>query len=155
MKKTGLADSPFFAPPTKKIVAAALSASSRAEKKGKTKPKKPVRKELKASKHETVTPSNRATMTPSNHETTVSRYRDTIIELVRKAVKELGKEAATHRFTIAEKNAIADIIYTYKSHGVRTSENEIARIAVNFIIEDYKENGENSILEKTLKALNE
>ena len=100
---------------------------------------------------------------PSNHDTTVSRYHDTttshihgvVVELVRKAVKEFGKEAATHRFTEAEKREIADLIYTYKNRGIKTSENEIARIAVNFVMEDYKENGENSVLYKILKALNE
>ena len=50
---------------------------------------------------------------------------------------------------------IADIIYAYKGHGVRTSENEITRIAVNFIVSDYRENGKNSFLDKVLRALNE
>ena len=95
----------------------------------------------------TKKPSNRDTMQPRNH--------DTIIELVRKSVKELGKEAATHRFTLEEKKELADIIYSYKNRSVRTSENEVTRIAVNFIIIDFKENGENSILDKTLKALNQ
>ena len=50
-------------------------------------------------------------MTPRYHDTTVPRYHATkqpkvygvAIEPVRKAVKEFGKEAATHRFTEAEK----------------------------------------------------
>ena len=49
---------------------------------------------------------------------------------------------------------LADIAYTYKRNGVKTSENEIARIAVNFIARDHKENGEKSILDRVLKALN-
>ena len=77
------------------------------------------------------------------------------IDLIRKAVKEFGKEAATHRFTVAEKKDVADLIYTYKNQGIRTSENEVTRIAVNFIVEDYKENGESSVLHKILEALNE
>lgn len=92
---------------------------------------------------------------PRYRDTTVSRYHDTYIEVVRKAVKQFGKEAATHRFTQEEKQEIADIIYTYKSRGVRTSENEIARIAVNYLVEDFKENGEASVLNKVLKALND
>lgn len=95
------------------------------------------------------------TMTPRYRDTTVSRYQDTIIEVIRKAVKKWGKEAATHRFTMEEKKAIADIIYTYRSRGVRTSENEITRIAVNFLVEDFKENGEASMLNRALKALND
>jgi hypothetical protein len=100
-------------------------------------------------------PRYRDTMQPSNHETVVSRYHDTIIQEVRKAVKELGKEAATHRFTDSEKKEIMDMIYAYKRQGIRTSENEITRIGVNFLIEDYKENGENSVLHKVLQALND
>ena len=113
------------------------------------------RKEYHQSEYSTEEPSNLDTTNPRNHDTTVSRYHDTIIELVRKAVKELGKEAATHRFTLEEKKELADIIYTFKSKGVKTSENEITRIAVNLVINDYKENGENSLLDSVLKALNE
>jgi hypothetical protein len=106
--------------------------------------------------------SSRDTMTPRHHDTTASRYHDTttpeqdsdIFEVVRKAVRQLGKEAATHRFTLAEKNLLADIEYTYKREGIRTSENEITRISINYIIEDYRQNGEESILAKILKRLN-
>jgi hypothetical protein len=93
-------------------------------------------------------------MTPRYHDTVIPQVPVEIISLVRKAVKEFGKEAATHRFTEAEKREIADLIYTYKNTGIKTSENEITRIAVNYIVEDYKENGENSVLHKILQALN-
>jgi len=157
MKKSGLADSPFFLSPPKKIEAVSPpSAAPLVQKKPTEKIRKP-----KAPKSEQ--PSNRDTMTPRNQDTTVSRYQDLMtprvhgveIELVRKAVKEFGKEAATHRFTEAEKKEIADLIYTYRNRSIKTSENEITRIAVNFVMEDYKENGENSVLHKILEALNE
>jgi hypothetical protein len=149
MRKSGLADSPLFTMPQTDIATTPLSNKPVIEKK--------KRKENKDTKEvlSTRQPINRVTTTPRNHDTMVSRYHDTIIELVRKAVKELGKEAATHRFTLEEKRAIADIIYSYKNLSIKTSENEITRIAVNFIIRDYMENGENSILDKTLKALND
>jgi hypothetical protein len=99
-------------------------------------------------------PRNRETMESRNHDTVVSRYHDTTIETVRKTVKVLGKEAATHRFTIEEKRAIADLVYTYKRRGIRTSENEITRIAVNFVVHDNQESGKNGILDKVLRALN-
>ena len=102
------------------------------------------------------------TMTPRHHDTTVSRNHDTttqpadtdISEVVRKAVKQIGKEAATHRFTLEEKNLLADIEYTYKRRGIRTSENEITRIAINYVIEEYRQNGEESLLATILKRLN-
>jgi len=99
-------------------------------------------------------PRNRDTMQPRNRDTVVSRYHDTTIETVRKAVKVLGKEAATHRFTIEEKHAIADLVYAYKRRGIRTSENEITRIAVNFVLQDNQEGGKNGVLDKVLRALN-
>ena len=77
-----------------------------------------------------------------------------MFEVVRKAVKQIGKEAATHRFTLEEKNLLTDIEYTYKRQGIRTSENEITRIAINYVIEEYRQNGEESILAKILKRLN-
>jgi hypothetical protein len=140
------------------------TASYSAKKSGRIKPEKvdlgplpplEIPETQQSPKKKRKQPGNRDTMKPSNHDTTVSWYHDTIIERVRKAVKDFGKEAATHRFTVEEKKAIADIIYSYKNRGIRTSENEIARIAVNFIVEDYRENGENSVLDKALKALNE
>jgi hypothetical protein len=77
-----------------------------------------------------------------------------IIETVRKSVKVVGKEMSTHRMTPKEKQAIVDLVYSYRGTGTRTSENEIARIAINFLIEDYKQNGENSILHKVLRLRN-
>ena len=146
MKKSGLADSPFFSMPAQEEASTPHLDKPKAKVKiGKTKNKA----------IEDKNQSNREPMTPRYRDTMVSRYHETVIGIVRKAVKELGKEAATHRFTMDEKRAIADLIYTYKNQGIRTSENEITRIAVNFIVQDYKENGENSILEKALKALNE
>ncbi|MCI0711196.1 MAG: hypothetical protein L0154_13645 [Chloroflexi bacterium] len=98
------------------------------------------------------------TVLPRHHATVVDtmppRDHDTMVETIRKAVKEFGKEAATHRFTAEEKKQIADLLYIYKQQGLRTSENEVARIAINFLLNDHRENGENSILYKVLKALN-
>jgi hypothetical protein len=91
---------------------------------------------------------------PRDQATKVSRHHDTSIEEIRKAVKIFGKEAATHRFTQEEKQKIAELIFAYSSQGIRTSENEIARIAVNFLVQDYKNNKKHSILDKVLRLLN-
>lgn len=95
-----------------------------------------------------------ATTTPRNHDTTTPPYQGDTIEAIRGAVKQLGKEAATHRFTQKEKKALADIVYRYKGEGVRTSENEITRISINFLVEDYQERGKDSILARVLERLN-
>ncbi len=93
------------------------------------------------------------TTTPINHDTMLSKKREDIFEIVRKAVKQVGKEAATHRFTQEEKQALADIEYTYQRQGMRTSENELTRIAINYVVEEYGQHGEQSILAKALKKL--
>ena len=43
----------------------------------------------------------------------------------------------------------------YKGQGIRTSENEITRIAINYLVENYKQDGENSILARVIERLNE
>lgn len=76
-----------------------------------------------------------------------------MVESLRAAVKVFGKEAATFRFTEEEKRTLADLVYTYRVRKLRTSENTITRIGVNFILVDYRENGEHSILHKVLLAV--
>jgi hypothetical protein len=146
MKNSGLADSPFFAVSREKRATAPLPETT------------PIGIGLKpkqAVERRAIEPAaQRDTTTPRNHDTTVSRYHDTTIEAVRRVVKEFGKEAATHRFTVREKQVIAEIVYDYKGNGVRTSENEIARIAINWLINDYHQNRENSVLDLVLQALN-
>lgn len=98
--------------------------------------------------------TNDDTTSPRNRDTVVSRHHEDTVEALRRAVRVIGKEAATYRFSAEEKSRMADLVYTYKRHGVRTSENEISRIALNFIFRDYEEAGEDSILAKVLDALN-
>jgi len=157
MSKSGLADSPFFAPIAPKVEPIAPpSLTPPVEKVEPEKIEKPKRKKVVIpSNHDTVIPRHHDTMPASNQESMQPEIHGVVIDLIRKAVKEVGKEAATHRFTITEKKELADLIYTYKNRGIKTTENEIARISVNFIVEDYKVNGENSVLHKLLKALNE
>ena len=108
--------------------------------------------------NDTVIPRHHDTtvsiMQPRHHDATIPQADDDIFDVVRKAVKQIGKEAATHRFTLDEKNLLADIEYTYKRKGTRTSENEITRIAINYFIQDYRKNGEFSLLATIIKRLN-
>ncbi len=81
-------------------------------------------------------------------------YPQHTIEKLRTAVKQLGKEAATHRFTVEEKRALKSIAFEYANKDVITSENEITRIAVNFLLDDYRVNREKSLLARVLDGLN-
>ena len=119
-------------------------------------PAKPAETKVPEKTFLTPPPSRQPETTQEQQkDTMIPRHHDTIIEAIRVAVKVFGKEAATHRFTLEEKAAIANIVFTYKTQGTKTSENEVARIAINFVVNDYNENGENSVLHKAIKALNE
>ena len=89
--------------------------------------------------------SNHAPMPPDN--------QDDVIEHIRQAVRHTGKEAGTYRITRAEKKALVEICYSYRLEGIRTSENEITRIALNYLIHDHKSNPKDSILERVMEAI--
>jgi hypothetical protein len=103
-------------------------------------------------KDDAPSPPETAEVSAAGAEARPDRAED--LEAIRKAVKQLGKEAAVYRFTPEEKKALRAIVYTYKSRGIRTSENEITRIAINFLVADYRENGQSSTLARVLELLN-
>lgn len=151
-KKGGLADSPFFRMPTETVFPSREPIQEtppiQVPIKKKQLPKKKSKKKKKIA--DTIIPRHHDT----KHDTTQPRHHDTMVETIRRAVREFGKEAATHRFTVEEKKALSDIVYSYKGRGIKSSENEVTRIAINFLIADYKDNGENSILHQAIEALN-
>jgi hypothetical protein len=148
MKKSGLADSPFFSIPAKSTSPAPSQEMSTPVQKTAIE-ENVVEKKSGASKQL----GNQEIMQASNHASMHAGMQEPIIELIRKAVKDIGKESATYRFTPEEKKALLELTFTYKVQGYKTSENELTRIAVNFILEDRKQNGRDSILEKVLQAL--
>lgn len=81
-----------------------------------------------------------------------------LIETIRKTVKQVGKEPLFVRATPEEKQRLSSLVYAfndmYRGEGRKTSENEIGRIAINWLLEDYQTNGEASILTQVLAALN-
>ena len=142
MNKSGLADSPFFTTP-EKPTPLALPPETSARVPQTASETKPAKQKLQASKQ------------IGNQESMHTRMDESIIELIRRAVKDVGKESATFRFTPEEKKALLELTFIYKVQGYKTSENELTRIAINFILENHKQNGRNSILEKVLQALNQ
>ena len=155
MKKSGLADSPLFKVSQQNDNTLIRSPKSSIRKKRYLDINSPIQASKQSqSNREPMKPRNHATVVSRDHDTMVSRYQAATVEVVRKAVKVFGKEAATHRFTQLEKQAIADIVHAYKRRNIKTSENEITRIGVNFILQDHQENGIRGILDKVIKALN-
>jgi len=75
------------------------------------------------------------------------------IDAIRRVVKVVGRDVSFVRLSPEEKRRLAGIVFTYKMQGIKTSENEINRIAINLLLEDYESNGEQSVLARVLAAL--
>ena len=89
-----------------------------------------------------------------SQDNTHASYQASTIERIRKVVKDNGREVTYVRLSPEEKQLVKDLVYTYGRMGIKTSENEIVRIALNYILEDYQESGKESVLEKVIEALN-
>jgi len=102
--------------------------------------------------------SSNASTYASMHAGMLASIQDDIVETIRKTVKQVGKDTLFVRLTPGEKHQVASVVYAlnemYRGESRKTSENEIGRIGVNFLLEDYKANGNESILAKVLAALN-
>ena len=115
---------------------------------------KTVRSRPPASKIDNQQSQNISSIHDSNHASMLANHPDALIETIRKTVKQIGKETTFLRLTPEEKEQLREIDYTYKRRGIKTSENEISRIGLKFLLEDYKAHGEASILARVLAALN-
>ncbi len=98
-------------------------------------------------------PSRRKTSSTNEDASTLASNGASLIETIRHVVKDPGKEVSFVRLSPAEKERLVDLVYAFKRQGKKTSETEINRIAVNFILEDYRINGDDSVLAQVLEAL--
>lgn len=80
----------------------------------------------------------------------LASYHASVLAKISKVIREIGKEVSYTRLTQDEKRRVLDIIYNFKSDGVKTTENELMRIALNLLLEDYDLQKEGSILHKIL-----
>jgi hypothetical protein len=105
----------------------------------------------------TAADAQRARKPSSKHASTLASQPDSYlpeaVATIRKVVKAPGREVSFVRLSPQEKGQLADIVYTYKRQGQKTSENEINRIALNFLLADYHAHGEQSMLARVLAAL--
>jgi hypothetical protein len=99
------------------------------------------------------TPARTRASTQASKHASASREEPNVVESIRKVVKRPGKEVVYVRLTPEEKGQLADVVYTYKRQGIRTSDNELGRIAINGLLADYQEHGDQSLLAKVLAAL--
>lgn len=112
-------------------------------------PQPPIRTEPTLKTVETTSPAS-----ASVQASTQASQHDSLLAEIRRTIKVQGKEVSYVRLTQEEKNQLADIIYSYKRQGVKTTETEISRIAINYLIEEYRANGQASILARLLVLLN-
>lgn len=91
----------------------------------------------------------------SNQDSVISPDHLITIQAIRRAVRARGNEQSIHRLTNEEKRALKELVYNYDVEGTRTSENEITRIAINYLIVDHKQRGKDSVLAQVLAAINE
>jgi len=93
-----------------------------------------------------------ASVHASKHASETNQQTDRV-ETIRKVVKRPGKEVVYVRLTPEEKRLLADVVHQYRRRGLRTSDNELGRIAINSLLGDYQEHGEESLLARVLAAL--
>ena len=126
-------------------------------------PRKPaVRPSTTAAPAEHATPSVPHARTPAgkqdsllaSNQASMLALSPEVLERIRKVVKNPSKEEVLYvRLSKEEKDGLADVSYTYKRQGIRTSDNEVVRVAINALLEDYKANGEASLLALLLASL--
>jgi hypothetical protein len=80
-------------------------------------------------------------------------YRPEWVEATRKLIKTTGKEVAYTRLTSQEKGQLAEVVYGFRRQGIKTSENEVLRIAINHLLDDFGANGVASFLQRVIAAL--
>ena len=71
------------------------------------------------------------------------------------AVSELGTKKTTYRFSPKEKAALREIIHAYERREIFTTENVVTRIGLNWLLTDYQEQGEGSILARVISQLHD
>jgi hypothetical protein len=101
-----------------------------------------------ATTDDTTIPRHHDTVIPRHHDTTkvdvassIKRdlYDEELLGKVVAQVKLVGTVAATYRFTQEEKSRLGMAVFNLLSGGVRVSENELVRIALNFLLDCLEE----------------
>jgi hypothetical protein len=106
-----------------------------------------------ASQRASSVASQQAKQSVSELASVLANAESETIDAIRKVVKVQGREVSFIRLTPEEKGQVSDIVYTYKRQGQKTTENQINRIAINYLMHDYHERGEQSVLARVLASL--
>jgi len=76
-----------------------------------------------------------------------------MIESLRKAVKPLGDKVSYVRLTDAEKDGLREVVVALSRQGLKTTENEVSRIAIAYLLSDHAKNGPDSVVTRVIEAL--
>jgi len=76
-----------------------------------------------------------------------------MIESLRKAVKPLGDKVSYVRLTDAEKDGLREVVVALSRQGLKTTENEVSRIAIAYLLSDHARNGPDSVVTRVIEAL--
>jgi hypothetical protein len=110
------------------------------------------------SSHASMPKSTPASMQDSTPASSIANKPDDFIEAIRRTVKQVGKEALFVRLSAHEKHQLSSLVYTfnemYRGEGRKTSENEVSRVGLNWMLVNYQISGEHSILARVLASLN-
>lgn len=110
----------------------------------------PLEETVPEKKKQKLTEYKKASVQSREQASKLASYHASVLAKISKTVREIGKEVSYTRLTQEEKRRVLDIIYSFKSDGVKTTENELMRIALNFLLEDYDLQKKGSILHKIL-----
>jgi hypothetical protein len=81
-------------------------------------------------------------------------YDPTLVERIRRTVRTPGRQVSYVRLTADEKQLLTDFLYAYgHRNSLKTSETEVMRIGLSFLLADYEQNGDASLLVNVLDAL--
>lgn len=75
------------------------------------------------------------------------------VDALQQSLKTIGKEIYYVRITPEEKAKIEDVLHALKRRGMRTSANELGRVALNQLLADYEAQGEESLLVRVLSRM--
>jgi len=85
---------------------------------------------------------------------TPAKSQADVIAAIAALVTEKGKDTTYVRLTQPEKQSLLDVVYTYRRQSVQLTENDVVRVAIAALLDDYKANGANSLLVNVIRAMN-
>ncbi len=125
--------------------------------------------EKKAKVAETTTDSPVSSTQPTQTGINIPSYQPTNIPAdgsneiasIHKALRQTSSTAASYRFSTIEKQRLEVALFELKTRSmrtrdaqdIRTNENEVVRISLNYILDDYKAKGDESVLVRALLSL--